>query len=224
MLLVQNAKMKKSSVSGLTVVNWTLPAFLSNTGFKTCPNAGLCATGCYARTGTYRFSGSIAAHEKKLALSQSDEFIPEMIAEIDSWLRKKSVKSLKIRIHDAGDFYNVEYTSKWFNVMAHYLQDNRVSFYAYTKQIQLFQNFKRLRLIPNNFTTIFSYGGKQDSLINPITDRNSRVFDSLDALTSAGYIDGTLDDMVAAMGTSNRIGLVYHGAKSYVNTKWASVA
>lgn len=221
-LLTQNSKMKKSSQNGMTVVNWTIPAFQSKTGFKTCPNAGLCSVGCYARSGTYRFSNVAAAHEKKLELSQSDNFAQLMIEEIDSWLKKRNVTHLKVRIHDAGDFYSIVYALKWFKIMSHYEKNDRVSFYAYTKQVEMFK--KDLRMIPTNFRLIFSYGGKQDAMIQNETDFHSRVFETIDELLNAGYVDGTIDDMVAAIGNCNKIGLVYHGAKSYNNTKWKEVS
>lgn len=221
-MLTQNGKMKKSSQNGITVVNWTIPAFQSKTGLKTCPNAGLCAAGCYARSGTYRFGNVVAAHEAKLALTQSDAFIGMMIAEIDSWLKKRSVKHLKVRIHDAGDFYSMDYLNRWIAVMSHFATDSRVSFYAYTKQVAMFQS--EAKRIPSNFKVIFSFGGKQDALIDVNSERHARVFESLDELEAAGYVDGTHDDMVAAIGASNKIGLVYHGAKSFENTAWNKVA
>jgi hypothetical protein len=50
------------------------------------------------------------------------------------------------------------------------------------------------------------------------------VFESIEALESQGYIDGTDDDMVAAIGASPKVGLVYHGAKNYSNTTWDKVS
>jgi hypothetical protein len=221
-LLTQNGKMKKSSKHGVTVVNWTIPAFQSKTGLKTCPNAGLCAAGCYARSGTYRFSNVARAHESKLELTLTNEFKSEMIGAIDAWLAKKSTKSLKVRIHDAGDFYSFEYMLKWFSIMNHYSTDSRVSFYTYTKQVDMFQTYRAS--VPKNFRLIFSFGGKQDSLIDVANDRHARVFESKTALNAAGYVDGTEDDMVAANGKSNRIGLVFHHAKNWTNTQWAKVS
>ena len=223
-LLVQNAKMKKSSQNGITVVNWTLPAFQSATGFKTCPNAGLCAAGCYARSGTYRFKSSVASHEAKLALTQSDTFVADMVVEIETWLKKKSVKHLKVRIHDAGDFYSISYWNKWREIMLLFQFETRVSFYAYTKQVEMFQNEIKQGRVPASFRVIFSFGGKQDALIQTETQYHARVFETLQDLEAAGYQNGTDDDMVAAIGDSFKIGLCYHGAKSYQNTTWGRVA
>lgn len=220
-LLTQNGKMKASSVQGLTVVNWTIPAFQSKTGLKTCPNAGLCAAGCYARQGTYQFGNVKNAHEAKLELTQSETFVAEMIAEIETWLKKRSVKNLKVRIHDAGDFYSLSYFEKWIAIMNHFETNHRVSFYAYSKQVEMIKGYGKL---PVSFRVIFSFGGKQDAKIDLSTDFHSRVFESLDALQASGYVDGTQDDLVAACGPSNKIGLVYHGAKNFENTAWNKVA
>lgn len=225
-LLTQNTKMKKSSQNGITNVNWTIPAFQSATGLKTCPNAGLCAAGCYARQGAYMFGNVKRAHEEKLALTQTDTFVGAMVGEIDRWLKMRKVGHLKVRIHDAGDFYSKEYASKWFAIMRHFenhlLLKNRVSFYAYTKQVKMFQS--EMGTIPSNFTLIYSFGGRQDALIDVSRDRHARVFETIQDLESAGYQNGTDDDMVAAMGNSIKIGLCYHGTKLFTNTKWDKVA
>jgi hypothetical protein len=220
-LLTQNTKMKKSSDGKYTVVNWTIPAFQSSTGLRTCPNAGLCATGCYARSGTYMFANVKRAHEAKLALTLTDTFIVDIVREITAWLDKKSTKLLKVRIHDAGDFYSAEYLAKWIRIMTYFEMNSRVSFYAYTKQVEL---FKQTSDMPHNFTVIFSYGGRQDRLIDVNADRHSRVFETVEALKAAGYVDGTTDDMVAATHPNPRIGLVFHHAKNWENTKWAKVS
>lgn len=223
-LLTQNSKMKKSSQNDITVVNWTIPAFQSKTGLRTCPNAGLCAVGCYARQGTYQFGNVKSAHEEKLALTQSETFVSDMINEIETWLKKRNTKHLKVRIHDAGDFYNETYLNRWLEVMTHFVTDSRVSFYAYTKQVSMFKTYQSKNLIPASFRVIFSFGGKQDNLIDIETDFHSRVFQSETELLTAGYQNGTDNDMIAAMGVSNKVGLVYHGTKSYNNTTWNKVA
>lgn len=220
-LLTQNSKMKKSSQNGITLVNWTLPAFQSETGFRTCPMAQSCVSGCYARSGTYRFKMSVLAHNEKLVLSQSDAFVPEMIAEIETWIKKRTVKHLKVRIHDAGDFYDLSYFEKWIKIMSHFEKDSRVSFYAYSKMIKMIKEYGPL---PESFHIIFSFGGKQDSLIDREKDSHSLVFSSIENLLASGYINGTDDDMIAANPVNKKIGLVYHGVKKIENTDWEKIA
>lgn len=210
MLLTQNSKLKKSGY-----FNFTLPALQSTTGLVTCPNADKCASGCYARMGTYRFSNVAKKHEANLQATLSDDFVPLMINEIQKIYSKN--KNIKIRIHDAGDFYSAEYLEKWTLIITSLKE---VEFYAYTKQVEMMLNAK----LPNNFRVIFSLGGKQDNMIDTEKHFHSRVFESIEELTAAGYVDSSENDSVAATTANNKIGLVYHGAKNFSNTRWGKVA
>lgn len=216
-ILTQNAKMKKSSQNGIEIFNFGIPAFLSQTGIKTCPNAGHCATGCYARSGTYRFGNVVNAYEERLKLTQDPNFINLVHNEIKYQNEKAILKQKQclIRIHDSGDFYSKKYTEDWFLIMR---QNSFVQFYAYTKMVQMFKAYQNE--MPHNFILIYSLGGLQDSLIDTNTDRHSKVFETETALIEAGYADASHDDTVAALGLNKRIGLVYHGSKKYTNTKW----
>ena len=219
-ILTQNAKMKISSQNGIDVYNFGIPAFQSETGFRTCPMAGACATGCYARSGTYRFKNSINAYQERLNLTQSKHFVDIMVAEITVKYLKSFSKGNQciIRIHDAGDFYNRVYLTDWVMIME---KCPNVRFYAYTKMVAMFEDCKAV--FPSNFRYIYSFGGKQDSQIDTNNHYHSKVFQSETELLAASYIDATQDDMVAALGVSKRIGLVYHGVKNYTNTLWSGV-
>jgi protein gp88 len=215
-ILTQNGKMRKSSQNGIDIFNFGIPAFISETGLKTCPNAGVCATGCYARSGTYRFRNTINAYEERLKLTQSKDFVEILKAEVSlKKIRSRSQsKTCLIRIHDSGDFYDVPYWNKWECIIKEHPD---VRFYAYTKMVQMFKSHID---IPPNLTMIYSMGGKQDQLIDLQIDRHSRVFQNETDLLGAGYSDASQDDTVAALGPNPKIGLVYHGVKKYSNTKW----
>lgn len=205
----QNAKMKKSG----NVWNFGIPAFQSNTGLKTCPNAGVCVTGCYAKSGAYVWSNVQAAYEARLALTQSPDFIQKVSSEIIRLLKKSKGERLYIRVHDSGDFYSEIYQRNWYAI-ASMFQD--VSFYAYTKQIEQSNNLKSVQ--PSNFQLIYSFGGKQDALIQK-TDRHAAVFNSDAELVKADYVNASNNDL-KAIGNVKRIGLVYHGVKKFSNTLW----
>ncbi len=209
--LTQNSKIKASS--GIKTYNFGIPAYKSNTGMVTCPMADKCVKGCYATMGAYRFSNVAKAFEERLQLTLSDSFTQVMSNEI------KSRKVLKVRIHDSGDFYSPEYLTKWIEVMK--LNPN-VQFYAYTKMVKIFKDFESKGFMPENFTYIFSYGGKQDKLINKDTERHSKVFETVEQLTQEGYIDASKDDNLA-LTVNSKVGLVYHGNKNYTNTDWKGV-
>lgn len=207
-LLTQNAKIAKSSNGEFLVYNWGIPAYQSKTGLRTCPAAGTCAKGCYATQGTYTWSNVAPAYEFRLATSLLPEFGQLMQVELDTAKRAATRKSKKlaIRLHDSGDFYSVKYIQDWFTIIQ---ANSDVTFYAYTKQVKLFQAME----IPSNLVLIYSEGGIFDDKIQN-TDRHSRVFGSEEELLAAGYDNAMSDDTVAFTSKTGKIGLVYHGAKS----------
>lgn len=208
-LFSQNQKMKRSSGGRFKkIVNFTLPAFQTKDGFRTCPMAGVCASGCYARMGAYVWPKVYAKHRANLEATFENGFVESAVAELTR------AKPDLVRIHDSGDFYSESYLTDWFAI-ARLMPDTQ--FYAYTKMVSL---VKRLAwALPENLTVIFSLGGKQDALINQGTDRHSRVFSSLAELKRAGYVDTSHDD-TKAIGRNPKIGLVYHGNKGFDKTQW----
>lgn len=205
--LTQNSKMKK--MSGVKTFNWGIPAYRSASGFKTCPNAAACAVGCYATMGTYMFSNVAKVFEARLTLSQ----LPTFVNTIDLEIKRRSVQ--RLRIHDSGDFYNLEYLNKWIKIIE---LNPDTQFYAYTKMYTLVKSIT----LPSNFTVIYSFGGTEDKRIDVSKDRHSAVFTSIADLKRAGYADAHVNDTVA-LGKNPKIGLVYHGTKNIENTNWLKV-
>ena len=221
-VLTQNAKMKRSSQNGIHLYNFGIPAFKSQNGMFTCPNADKCVSGCYARSGTYRFSGTINAYESRLSLTRTKGFEQVMVSHIDRLIKKHKTGLILIRVHDSGDFYSETYQCNWYAIAELYQNEPRVQFYAYTKMVS--QSEKLSQIKPSNFRLVYSYGGKEDSQIDTDKHYHSKVFQNETELHDAGYIDGTLDDTVAALGVKTRIGLVYHGVKGYAKTNWNKVS
>ena len=220
LLLSQNGKMKKSSKVGrFELYNFGIPAFRSQDNTVTCPNAGICAKDCYAQNGTYNFPNVVNAYERRLdqtrELTRFEALIRAEIGLVGVQANAKDKECL-IRIHDSGDFYSEQYLDKWIEIIQNL---PLIHFYAYTKNVQ----WTKARQLPNNFTAIYSFGGKQDNLIDCQKDRHSMVFPTLDHLLDAGYVDASQDDTVAAFSKSNKIGLVYHGRKKYAKTLWARI-
>jgi hypothetical protein len=188
MLSFANTKLKRDGIA-----SFSLPAG------KTCPGKGECAKGCYAMSGFFLMPSVKKAYEANWAATNSDTFVAEMVSEI---IKKKA---LVIRIHASGDFYSLIYLNKWLAIVQ---ACPSVKFYAYTKMIPLFRG----RPLPDNFTVIFSEGGKWDDQIDTASDRHARVFPTLAALKRAKYADVTTND-IRATGKNPRIGLVYHGSE-----------
>lgn len=186
------------------VFTWTLPALnarLSNgKNHVTCPNAGICAKLCYARSGTFNFSNVKRAHLAKLEMLLNDltGWEEQMTAE----LKAKRYRGGKwVRIHDSGDFFSPEYFEAWLRI-AKATPD--VRFYAYTKEVAMVKS----HTLPDNFIIIFSMGEKQDRLIDTEVDRHADVFPTLEALNEAGYTDQEDSDILAATLPTPKIGIV----------------
>lgn len=161
----------------------------------------MCAAACYAKAGRWRFRPVLAAHVKKLLMVLDD--LPGWQAKMTAELAKKKYAGKFIRIHDGGDFFSAAYTRAWFAV-AHAHPDK--TFYAYTKEVSLFKDTLAGE-VPANFVVIYSYGGRQDHLIDREADRNCDVFPDLASLEAAGYHDNAADDTLAAVGPK-KVGIV----------------
>jgi hypothetical protein len=205
-LLTQNSDLKKGGIYG-----WTLPAHwvtLSNGNkFNACPNAGICAAFCYAKAGTYNFKNVKKAHIEKLelVLNKPQEWFTAMNEE----LSQKKYIGKYIRIHDAGDFFAEWYAQLWIDIAT---KNQQCIFYTYTKEVSL---FKKLQ-VPDNFIVIYSYGGKQDYLIDKEKDRHSDVFHNYDEMIAAGYNDIADDDKQAAIHPNHKVGLFRNNIKHYI--------
>lgn len=200
-LFTKNSKILASGNSETVVYNYGIPAQ------RTCPLAGTCKQGCYAAQGAYVWPVVKAAYEYRLAESLKEDW-SAFDAELKRLVKSAKGKQVVIRIHDSGDFYSACYLRKWLALVSRFPD---VVFYCYTKMVPLFKRWPEP--LPRNLTVIFSEGGLADRLINQDVDRHSRVFESLDALLAAGYVDTTVNDL-NALSPNHKIGLVYHGAKS----------
>jgi len=189
------------------IFTWTLPALASRVSVggteisvSTCPNAGICANLCYARSGTYNFSNVKKAHQEKLEMVVND--LAGWEARMTEELKARRYRGGKyVRIHDAGDFFSVPYFEAWVRIS---LATPDVTFYAYTKEVKLVKSVT----LPSNFVIIFSMGGKQDKLVDKEVDRHADVFPTLEALLDAGYTDQGDSDLLAITIPSPKVGIV----------------
>jgi hypothetical protein len=213
-LIASNSKLSKSNI-----YQFSLPAFQAVvvrdgelTPWKTCPSAGACGKFCYASQGTFMFGCSMVAHTRNLQfyLDDSKAFVSRMVEDIG---RIRKLRAF--RIHDSGDFFSREYALDWFKVIEALPE---VQFYAYTKMVPLFNKLKSESKVPSNLSTIYSFGGRFDHLIDVERDRHSKVFGTDDEMRESGYADTSETDDNAADPTVRKIGLVYHGKSNYHGT------
>ena len=184
LLSKSNSKLRKDGI-----VSFGLPAG------KTCPFAGECRSFCYAAKGCYRFSSIEKAQNKRFLVTRTKQFVQAMSDECQP--------GGIVRIHDSGDFYSKAYLDKWVEIATH---NPYTYFYAYTKSVQYFLG----RTMPKNFRVIFSFGGKDDHMIDTRRDYHAVIFKDKAALDAAGYADSSESDLVAARGRIRRIGLIAH--------------
>jgi hypothetical protein len=206
-LLTQNSELKADGV-----FNWTLPAWAirlrDGRKFNVCPHAGICATLCYARNGTYQFPAVKAAHERNLVLVL--DHLPRWEALMTRELRCKRYHGRHVRVHDSGDFFSDDYLLAWLRIMR---ATPWVTFYAYTKEVS---RFKRLvePATPANFRWIYSLGGKEDHLIDRDRDRHADVFPTKQAAGAAGYETQEASDLFAIYSPKH-VGIVANNIPQY---------
>ena len=223
-LLTQNSELREAGV-----YNWTIPAHVvtlsDGTRFNTCPHAGFCGTVCYAKFNMYRFRTVHDRHVRNLefVLRDPDLWQLRMVDEIaarrfwptgnpldlphdpnDPWLaRWVLIGGKAVRIHDAGDFFDVAYLRRWFHIAR---QNMDVLHYAYTKEVTMLRELAGEA--PPNFRVVFSFGGTEDHLIDRDRDRHADVFPDDATLQAAGYFNQEANDLLAVTAPTTRIGIV----------------
>jgi len=215
-LLSENGKMTKA-------VGYTgLPVYVRNFDISriSCNWAHLCGgSNCYVAKLENLYQEYKAKLDRNYEYTKSPQFVPDMIKEIGHIKRTMKDRQKWQRIHAAGEFYDATYLLKWCAIMKAL---PHVNFYAYTKAVSVVKFVRDRFGLPENFTVIFSYGGKEDHLIDPSVDRHSFVFKD-DASFDAGYANASDNDMVAVDPSNHRIGLRYHAQKKFESSGWAKL-
>ncbi|GAA0505105.1 hypothetical protein GCM10010390_05000 [Streptomyces mordarskii] len=192
-MLTQNREMR-----AIGAWNWTLPAWagrLPEGGtYNTCPSAGICRHVCYARHGTYTWPVVKAKHEANLRFVLDD--LPAWEQAMITELGAEKFRGVWIRIHDSGDFFTDAYTRGWLRVIR---ARSEVNFYAYTKEVARFRALVEPDP-PDNFLWVFSFGGTQDTALDPERDRVADVFPDEESITAAGWHSQEASDLLAVLG------------------------
>ena len=195
-LLSQNGKMKKSGSEVGMYYNFSLPAlrglvydekastpedpvFLEVT---TCPGAGTCMIGCFARGGSFVQYNAVSERQTRILnflYNRPMEVKQKLIDDIGMLVNKNKKKGIKtsIRWHDSGDFMSEGITHLYYDVMRHFENEPMVDFYAYTKSIEMMKAHEEQGKVPSNFTHNYSYGAtsKGEKAIDPTKDKFSEI-------------------------------------------------
>lgn len=132
-----NGNRKLQNTETIRYMIWNLPAV------KTCPfRTEMCEKSCYARKAERIYPQVLPSREQNYINSLENDFTENMIYTIEKKLNSKAFNNKKciFRIHESGDFYNVEYVKKWVAIAKHFENDERITFLAYTKSIIYFIN------------------------------------------------------------------------------------
>lgn len=139
-----NGNRKLKNTDKVKFLIWNIPAV------KTCPfRTEHCEKSCYARKAERLYPQVLPSREANYSESLSPEFVNNMIYTIAVEASKKSNKgkTIIVRIHESGDFYNEEYANKWLTIATQIgaIYSN-VTFMAYTKSLPYFNG----KCIPEN--------------------------------------------------------------------------
>jgi hypothetical protein len=181
-----NPKMIKSDVGGKQVtVNTGLPAIVGiiydkqDGHFKSissCPGAGKCVIGCYARKAFYSFDEDKTiklARRLNLLWNDPDRYTQRILEELRPTAEKVKMSSigykekmkLVIRWNDAGDFFSKRYVQVAVDVTRTLLEEGfNVMSYAYTK----------------SGAYAIELNSNRDFVINFSTDAHSREVEKVD--------------------------------------------
>lgn len=178
--------------------NWSLPAFAGRLPdgrtYNTCPSAGICRHVCYARHGTYTWPVVRSKHEANLMFVLDD--LPGWKNAMTAELSTPKFRGAWVRIHDSGDFHSDDYLQAWLDICRARPDTN---FYAYTKEVARFRALVEPDP-PPNFLWVYSYGGTQDSALDPAVDRIADVFPDEPSIVRAGWTSQEASDLLAVLG------------------------
>lgn len=191
-----NRKLKNSETTRFII--WNLPAV------KTCPfRTAACEKSCYARKAERVYPQVLPSRERNYSDSLEAVFVENMIYTINRTIfdargrMKKAYAGKRIifRIHESGDFYNLEYAQKWVEIIKYYeYRVPQLRFVAYTKSIPYFVNIYRNALnapygyhdinqcIPCNLHLISSiWDDTREGLREMTKEYNFKVYTALSA-------------------------------------------
>ena len=156
---------------------WSIPAV------KTCPfRTEHCEEACYAVKAETAYPDVLPAREYNYLLSHTDLFVPFMsrlFHEIAAKPAYKKAKWILVRIHESGDFYNVEYMKKWFDIARNCIDIKNMVFQAYTKSLPFYDLLVDSK--PLNFVPVASvWDDTAQSQLDLIEKHNMTIYTAYD--------------------------------------------
>lgn len=125
------------------IISFGLPAVITCPG-KTETCSGGTTPSCYATRGLFRMESVSRPKMENFVIGHREDFYKLLVQ--DLWFfNPDSI----IRIHDAGDFFDAEYTDHWYKVCRKH-KDRRFYFYTRSWRIKpIFKVLQKFNLLPN---------------------------------------------------------------------------
>lgn len=108
---------------------------------KDCPfRSDGCEIICYATKGNHVFPSVQRSREKSFEQTKRADFSDAMVYTIHTEKQSKRYADaeMRVRIHESGDFYSVQYLRKWVKVWGAFHTGDGVAFTLYTKSFPFF--------------------------------------------------------------------------------------
>lgn len=108
---------------------------------KDCPfRSSGCECICYATKGNHMFPDVIESRERAYEETRRDDFADAIVYTIhtEKQSRRYNGAEMRVRIHESGDFYSVQYLRKWVKVWNEFHTGDGVAFTLYTKSFPFF--------------------------------------------------------------------------------------
>lgn len=204
-----NAKLDK------TTTTFSLPAGYTCPGAKQCKSRANVDTGritdgphcefrCFAATAEAMYGNVRASRWHNNTLLRACK-TPKQIAELILFSMAKN--TVKVRVHESGDFFNQMYFDGWVLVAK---ERPDILFYAYTKSLPFW--VARKEEIPENFVLTASYGGVYDDMIEQHGLRHAVVVFHPDEAEARG-LEIDHDDHMAYSKGNDSFALLIHGTQ-----------
>ena len=171
-----NGNKKLRNTDKVRFMIWNLPAV------KTCPfRTEMCEKSCYARKAERVYPSVLPSRERNYNDSLQADFVDRMIYTIEKELATKKYKGklTVFRIHESGDFYNLEYTEKWVRIAEYFENNPNIVFLAYTKSIIYFLTAGLH--IPNNLIVRASIWKDTDIKLTELSNKYFPIYTALTA-------------------------------------------
>jgi len=178
-ILNSNEKLEKSGTASVTLPKFR-GLFYDQTDDKfkivnTCRSAGSCIIGCYAGKGGYVMyepSSRKASQVLTYLINDYKGWSIQLLKEIKDleMINNEAGIQTTIRWHDSGDFISPKYLQIVIDIAK---KTPNVVHYAYTKEVSMLKGVS----LPKNFKITYSFGGKEDNLIDTEKDKYSKIID-----------------------------------------------